>query len=344
MTTVYFVRHAEADNSNSDGRNRPLTKKGFVDRKLVTEFLHDKNIGVVISSPYKRAIDTISVFAEKNGFEIEAIEDLREHEVGAWRKSNIGSWITDFKDFIDVCERQWADFSYKYPNGESLAELQERNVNVLSHILSQYKNINIVIGTHGAALSTIINYYDKTFGFENYMEIINTTPWIVRMDFNDSGCIGMEKIDLFNRTSNLDFENCTVRTDKMGALKAYKYTVVFARYKDKWLYCRAKERDTFETAGGRIEEGETPLDAAKRELFEETGAIRYEIVAAFDYSVHYPNVYANGQVFFAQIYELGVIPDYEMAEVKLFDTIPDKMRFPKILPVLFKKMRELLND
>jgi hypothetical protein len=33
---------------------------------------------------------------------------------------------------------------------------------------------------------------------------------------------------------------------------------------------------------------------------------------------------------------------FEMAEVKMFDTIPDKMRFPKILPVLFEKVKELL--
>jgi hypothetical protein len=51
--------------------------------------------------------------------------------------------------------------------------------------------------------------------------------------------------------------------------------------------------------------------------------------------------YSNGQVFIASIDELGDIPDYEMAEVRLFDTIPDKMRFPKILPALFERVRDL---
>ena len=46
MTTVYFVRHAEADNSVRDGRIRPLIKKGMSDRALVTTFLNDKNIDV----------------------------------------------------------------------------------------------------------------------------------------------------------------------------------------------------------------------------------------------------------------------------------------------------------
>ena len=49
MTTVYFVRHAEADNTNRDGRNRPLTVKGLADRKLVTNFFQDKDIDAVLS-------------------------------------------------------------------------------------------------------------------------------------------------------------------------------------------------------------------------------------------------------------------------------------------------------
>ena len=136
---------------------------------------------------------------------------------------------------------------------------------------------------------------------------------------------------------------CIVRIYNLGTPKAYKYTVVFARYQNKWLYCRAKERSAYETAGGHIEQGETALEGAKRELYEETGAAGFDISPAFDYSVRYPNVYANGQVFFAWVHALGDIPDYEMAEVKLFDAIPDKMRFPHILPILYERMQMWLN-
>lgn len=153
----------------------------------------------------------------------------------------------------------------------------------------------------------------------------------------------MGNIDLFNPEQKPDYNNCIVRTADLGALKAYRFTVIFARYKDKWLYCRAKERDTYETAGGHIEQGETPLEGAKRELFEESGAVRFDIVPAFDYSVHFETDSSNGQVYFAQIHELGDIPDSEMAEIGLFDVIPDKMRFPRILPVLYDKMQRWLN-
>ena len=334
MTTVYFIRHAEADNTNRDGRNRPLTAKGLADRRLVTEFLQDKKIDAVLSSPYKRAVDTVAPFAEKNGFEVELVEDFRE------RKSD-GDWNREM-DYEPFNKRQWADFSYTLSDGECIAEVQERNIAALNKVLQKYKGQNIVIGTHGMALSTIINYYDKTYGYDDFFDMLYITPWVVRMDFNDDGCIGMEKIDLFNPGRQPDYEKCKVCVADAGALKAYKYTVIFARYQNKWLYCRAKDRDCYETAGGRIESGETPLEAAKREFYEETGAVSYDIAPAFDYSVSVETGYANGQVFFARVHELGAIPDFEMAEVKLFDTIPDKMRFPQILPVLFEKVRGMI--
>jgi len=134
-----------------------------------------------------------------------------------------------------------------------------------------------------------------------------------------------------------------VRTYDFDTLCTYRFVVIFARYKDKWLYCRHKERTTYETAGGHIESGETPAEAAKRELFEETGAAQFTLYPAFDYSVHTETDFANGQVFLAEIQSLSELPEYEMAEVRLFDGIPDAMRFPQILPVLFERMEGFLR-
>ena len=145
-------------------------------------------------------------------------------------------------------------------------------------------------------------------------------------------------------TTRADYEKCEVRTAKLDTLKPYSFVVNFARYQGKWLYCRAKTRDCYETAGGGVEPGESPIEAAKRELYEETGAGDYAITPAFDYSVHIPGADSYGQVFFAQIHELGDMPDFEMAEVRLLDGLPDKMRFPAILPVLYEQMQIWLGE
>jgi 2,3-bisphosphoglycerate-dependent phosphoglycerate mutase len=188
MTTIYFVRHAEADNTERDGAIRPLTAKGMTNRTAVTKYLQDKSIDFVLSSPYKRAVDTIADFADRNGFTIETVYDFRE------RKSD-SDWVRD-TDFWPFIERQWNDFSYKLSDGECLAEVQERNIKAVNEVLARHRDKNIVIGTHGTALCTIINHYDNSYGFRDFLAMVNILPWVVRMKFDGENCVSIEKIDV----------------------------------------------------------------------------------------------------------------------------------------------------
>jgi len=190
MTTVYFARHAEADNTNRDSRARPLTEKGIADRALVTGYLQGKHIDAVLSSSYKRAVDTISDFAEKQGLPVIQIEDFRERRGDSIR-------LTD-AEHLALIERQWADFSHTFSDGECLAEVQERNIAALNEALLTYQDKNIAIGTHGMALSTIINYYNPAYGYEDFMAMVDLTPWIVKMTFDGTALIEMEMTDLLH--------------------------------------------------------------------------------------------------------------------------------------------------
>lgn len=181
-TVVYFVRHAEPDDHNHDDRTRGLSLKGMQDRSLVTAFLQNKKVDVVLSSPYRRAMETIADFADRNGIAVEVIEEFRERKV-----DNV--WIDDFTSF---CRAQWADFSYKLTNGESLGEVQKRNVTALERALRQYEGKTIVVGSHGTALSTIIHYYDPAFGYEAFEKIRALMPWIVKFVFEDGQCLKIQ--------------------------------------------------------------------------------------------------------------------------------------------------------
>lgn len=64
-----------------------------------------------------------------------------------------------------------------------------------------------------------------------------------------------------------------------------KYAVIATRYNGKWGFCRHKDRKTLEIPGGHREKGESIIDTAKRELYEETGAINYTIEPISVYSV-----------------------------------------------------------
>ena len=75
-------------------------------------------------------------------------------------------------------------------------EVQQRNIKALEDVLKRYCGKNIVIGTHGTALSTIINYYEPSYGYKDFNEIRLLMPWIVKFTFDEMRCIKIEKIDI----------------------------------------------------------------------------------------------------------------------------------------------------
>lgn len=64
-----------------------------------------------------------------------------------------------------------------------------------------------------------------------------------------------------------------------------KFAVIVSKTNGKLVFCKHKQRDTYEIPGGHREDGETILEAAKRELMEETGAIEFSISTVCVYSV-----------------------------------------------------------
>ena len=193
MTKVYFIRHAEPNYNNHDDYSRELTTKGLSDRKLVTEYLSDKNISVALSSPYIRSIDTIKHFTDSKGITIKIVDDFRERKIDS-------CWIEDFQGFA---RKQWEDFTYKLSDGECLKEVQDRNINALKDAVTTYKDKNIIVGSHGTALSTIINYYSPTFKYEQFEEIRSVMPWIVMFEFDGERCLKIESYNVFTKEMNV---------------------------------------------------------------------------------------------------------------------------------------------
>lgn len=188
LTKIFYVRHAEPNYQNHDDATRELSPKGMQDRKLVTQFLMDKEIDIAVSSPFKRAIDTIKEFTDLVDLEIEIIDEFRERRVDS-------VWIDDFESFS---RKQWRDFSFKLSDGECLREVQERNIAALSRLIKKYRGKNIVIGGHGTALGTILNYYSASFGYESFADMKGKMPWIVELHFDEGeNCCSIHKHDLY---------------------------------------------------------------------------------------------------------------------------------------------------
>ena len=178
MTKVYFVRHAQPNFAWEDDRTRPLTAEGKEDSKVVLEFLKDKQIDVFYCSPYLRSMDTIADTALYYEKEIITDERLREREKGPNGNGR------------DMLCKRWADLDYHEVGGESIHMAQERNVAALQDILRASQDKNIVIGTHGTALSSILNYYDATFGCDDFWRIVDWMPYIIELDFEGMKLVG----------------------------------------------------------------------------------------------------------------------------------------------------------
>lgn len=193
MTHIYFIRHAQPNYDNHDDFSRELSPQGLADRALVTDFLAQREIDLVLSSPFKRAVDTVKDFADRYHLPITTVDDFRERKVDS-------GWIEDFRSFS---EKQWADFRYRLRDGESLGEVQKRNIAALKRVLKKHPDKTIAIGSHGTALSTIINYYEPSFRFKDFERIRPIMPWVVHFTFDGTDCIAIDEIDLFTNTHSV---------------------------------------------------------------------------------------------------------------------------------------------
>jgi len=123
------------------------------------------------------------------------------------------------------------------------------------------------------------------------------------------------------------------------------YSVISAKFENKWIFVRHHKRSTLEIAGGHIEKGESSHEAARRELMEETGALKFNLHCVATYSVKMDGITQYGRLYLAEVFELGPIPDIsEIAEVILMEHLPESLTHPEIQPHLFDRTIEYLKQ
>lgn len=122
-----------------------------------------------------------------------------------------------------------------------------------------------------------------------------------------------------------------------------KYSVIVARYQDSFVFVKHRERSTWEIPGGHVEPGESPFEAAERELMEETSANLFSVIPISLYSVTRDGITTYGALFFADISSFLGELQFETSELILAPILPECLTYPEIQPILFDFVKRFLE-
>lgn len=181
MTNLYFVRHAHSIYT-PDELNRPLSAKGLTDAQAVTSILKTEKINVVISSPYKRAVQTVEGIANSVHTNVEIIEGFKERVLSA----------LPVNDFTHAITKVWEDYNFSWKGGESNIVAQKRGVEATYNLLQKYKDKNVVIGTHGNIMVLIMNFFDSQYNFHFWKNL--DMPDIYKLSFDGNELKRVERL------------------------------------------------------------------------------------------------------------------------------------------------------
>ncbi len=157
-TSIYMIRHAESPIVFGQERTRTLSPQGEKDAKKVTSLMSDKEIDLIVSSPYTRSIQTIEGIANTKDIEVKVYEELRERQLK-------GAYKLPEEEIQQAIKKSYEDCDLKLSGGESVKDVQNRALPVIKDLLIQYEGKTIIIGTHGNVMTVIMNYFNEEYGY-----------------------------------------------------------------------------------------------------------------------------------------------------------------------------------
>jgi probable phosphoglycerate mutase len=159
MTTLWFVRHAVTAHT---GRKLsgwmegiPLTEEGEVQANAAADALERVPLKAVYTSPIDRSLQTARAIAKRHGLNVKVARDIGEVEYGKWTNRSLKVLI---RTKLWARVQQWPS-GVRFPDGESLREVQARSIAAVEKIAEEHPNESVCCVSHGDVIKLVMAHY-----------------------------------------------------------------------------------------------------------------------------------------------------------------------------------------
>lgn len=180
LKNIYLIRHCKAEGQPAEAK---LTDLGVSQAKDLMEFLKPYDIQYIASSPYVRAVDTITPLSQQLNLSINIDERLKEKVLTS----------KDVEDFTPLLRAAFKDMDLKYEGGESSREATSRAIEALKDLLKREES-NIAMVTHGELFSLIVKHFDNSFGYEGWQSLTNPDVYVLTFKDNEMNEVEINRI------------------------------------------------------------------------------------------------------------------------------------------------------
>ncbi|WP_409344428.1 histidine phosphatase family protein [Paenibacillus sp. MBLB4367] len=169
---LYLVRHCKAEGQEPGAK---LTAEGLRQAQELAAFFAEIRVGAVIASPFTRAVQTAEPLCLQRELVCERDDRLQERVLST----------ADYPDWMEKLKQTYLDPDLAFEGGESSRDAAERGAGAIKDALAREEG-DIVLVTHGALLSLMINRFNPGFGFEEWKRLSN--PDVYRLTFGGGTC------------------------------------------------------------------------------------------------------------------------------------------------------------
>jgi len=178
---IVLVRHAQAVPIGTPpwaerDDERPLTEDGLRDADELALELDPYHFDAVYSSPYARAVQTVTPTARRRSLEIQELADLRERRLAAPLRD----------DWAEILARSWADPDYAAPGGETGRQAQRRGMRALDLLRTRHaEGGRLLVGSHGNLISLILQSLEP--GVDHAFHLAMPMPAVFHLEHDGIG-------------------------------------------------------------------------------------------------------------------------------------------------------------